>query len=365
MERLKIDDFLRYKFLSNPTFSPNGESLAFMVHESDLDENGYHSTIWLYELSEKSTRQLTTFGQEKIFIWLDEQTLLFSSLREEKDKKRKEAGEPFTVFYKIDIFGGEAAKAFEIPAIVTRIEKLNQNQFVLTAIYDNNMTDISKMGEKEKEEYLKKVKEEKDYQILDEIPFWSNGSGFTNKKRIRLFLFDLQTLSLLPITDEFTNVENFSLNGDKTKLLFIANSFKDKMEIRSDLYLYNILDGKLSKLTHEDTFHYNFAHFMKDMVIFAGSNMKNYGINENPKFYLLDPKTSQVTCLTPNFDLSLHNSVNSDCRYGNNKINKVDGEYLYFVTTEWHSSFLNRVGLTGKIERLTRDNGSVEGFDVI
>ncbi len=365
MERLKIDDFLRYKFLSNPTFSPNGESLAFMAHESDLDENGYHSTIWLYELSKKNTRQLTTFGQEKIFIWFDEQTLLFSSLREEKDKKRKEAGEPFTIFYRIDIFGGEAAKAFEIPAIVTRIEKLNQNQFVLTAIYDNNMMDISKMGEKEKEEYLKKLKEEKDYQILDEIPFWSNGGGFTNKKRIRLFLFDLQTLSLLPITDEFTNVENFSLNEDRTKLLFIANSFKDKMEIRSDLYLYNILDGKLSKLTHEDTFDYNFAYFMKDLVIFTGSNMKNYGINENPKFYLLDPKTSQVACLTPNFDLSLHNSVNSDCRYGNNRINKVDGEYLYFITTEWHSSFLNRVGLSGKIERLTRDNGSVDGFDVI
>lgn len=365
MERLKIDDFLRYKFLSNPTFSPDKKHVAFMVHESDYNENKYLSTIWLYELSTDKIKQLTTFGQEGAFIWFDEQTILFSSLREEKDRKRKELGETFTIFYKIGIFGGEATRAFEIPAIVTRIEKFDKNKFVLTAIYDNNMQDLSKMNEKEKEEYLKKLKEEKDYQVVDEIPFWSNGTGFTNKKRIRLYLFDSQTQSLSPITDELTNVEYFSLNEEKTQLLFIANRFKDKMEIRSDLYLYNVSDNKLSKLTHEDPFDYTFAHFVEDKIVFAGSNMKRYGMNENPKFYILDPKTSQITNLTPSFDMSLYNSVNSDCRYGSNRTSKVDGEYLYFITTEWHSSYINRIDLSGRIERLTKDNGSVDGFDVL
>ena len=364
VERLKIDDFLKYKFLSNPTFSEDGKHLAFVVHESDYNENKYFSTLWLYETSTDEIRQLTTFGQESMFTWLNEQNILFSSLREDKDKKRKEAGEPFTIFYKINVFGGEAKKAFEVPLLVNRIEKLNQNKFVLTAIYDNNTEDLSKMDEKQKEEYLKKLKEEKDYQIVDEIPFWSNGSGFTNKKRNRLYLFDSLTKSLSPITDEFTNVEHFSLNQEKTLLLFIANRFTDKMEIRSDLCLYKINENELVKLTHEDPFDYTFAYFLKDKVIFAGTNMRRYGINENPKFYTLDPRTMQVTALTPEFDLSLHNSVNSDCRYGSNRTSKVDGEYLYFITTEWHSSNLNRIDLNGKIEKLTQDNGSVDGFDI-
>ncbi len=363
MERLKIDDFLNYKFLSNPTFSEDGKYLAFVVHESDYDDNRYLSTIWLYK--DGDVKQLTTFGQESTFIWLDEQTILFPSLREEKDRKRKENSEPFTIFYKINIFGGEAQRAFEVPLTVKQIEKLDQNRFVLTAIWDNNLQDLSKMNEKEKEEYLKKVKEEKDYQVVDEIPFWSNGSGFTNKKRIRLYLFDLQKNSLTPITDEFTNVEQFSLNEQRTLLLYIANRFTDKMQIRSDLYLYDIVENKSTKLTHEDPFDYTFAHFLKDKIVFAGTNMKKFGINENPKFYALDPKTGEVVVLTPDFDFSLHNSVNSDCRYGSSRMSKVDSEHLYFVTTEWHSSYLNRIDLSGKIEKLTLDNGSVDGFDVV
>jgi len=360
VEKLKIDDFLGYKYLSNLNFSPDGRYLGFVLHRSDFEENRYLSSIWIYELASGKFTELTTGLQESSFVWTDKETLLFPAVREKKDKERKEAGEPFTVFYRIKISGGEAQRAFEVPLLVKQIEALSENSFVLTAIFEKDMN----FEYEKREEFLKRQKEEKDYQVIDEIPFWSNGTGFTNKKRIRLYLFELDKSELTPISDELTNVRHFSLNKAAKQVLFVGNTFKDKMEIRSDLYLYEIEPKRLSKLTHEEPFDYAFCHFLGESIVFAGTNMKRYGLNENPRFYSLDPKTKEVKVITADLDLSLYNSVNSDCRYGTNRTTKVDGKDLYFVSTEWHSSYLNRIDLDGRIERLSADNGSVDGFDV-
>jgi len=281
MEQLALDDFTRYKFISSTKFSPNGENVAFVVHEMDVDENKYLSNIWLYNVPTNKISKLTSFNQESSFAWLDENNIMFSTVREEKDKKRIEKGEPFTIYYKININGGEAVKYFEIPLVVTKIESLKDGNFVLTGIYDRKTKDLISSSPEEKEKLLEKLREEKDYEILDEIPFWSNGEGFTNKKRNRLYVFSFDEKKLIPITDELTNVEAFKVSPDNSNIVYISNSFKDKLEIRSDLYLYNIYNRQLEKLTHEDPFSYAYADFMKDKIIFLGSNMKKYGVNES------------------------------------------------------------------------------------
>jgi dipeptidyl aminopeptidase/acylaminoacyl peptidase len=345
MEKLSINDLLKFKFISGLSFSPDGKFLGFVVHKMNEEENNYVSNIWVYNTESKKAFQLTTFGQESSFIWLDNETILFPSIRDEKDKKRKENGEIFTVFYKINVNGGEAEKYFEIPLIVKKIKKLDSENFVILGeynIYDND----------------------KDYIILDEIPFWSNGAGFTNKKRTRLYLFNLKNKEIIPISGEYENVSHFDIAKNGKNILFISNEYKDKMEIRSDLFIYNLETKGKEKLTHDDPFRYAYAYFLDDSIIFAGSDMKNFGVNENPKFYLLDPKSKKVTLLTPNFDLSIRNSVGSDCRYGSYNNAAVDENYLYFVTTEYSSSYLNRIDKTGKIEKLTVNGGSIDGFDV-
>lgn len=364
MEKLVISDLLKFKFISNLSFSPDGKLLGFVVHRMNEDDNSYESKIWVYNTENKKMFQLTSFGMEKSFIWLDNENILFSEIRGEKDKKRKENGEIFTSFYKINVNGGEAEKYFEVPYFVRKIEKLDNETFVLVLIYDKNVPDFSKMNEKEKQEALKKLKEERDYEVLDEIPFWQNGTGFTNKKRARLYLFNLKNNKLEPITDELTNVSHFDVDKDKKKIVFISIRYKNKMEIRSDLFIYDVENKRLEKLTHEEPFRYMYAYFLDNSIIFAGSNMKNFGINENPKFYLLKLDTKNVKLLTPDFDLSIWNSVGSDVRFGSNKNATVDGKYLYFVSTEWSSSYLNKIDKNGKIEKLTKKSGSIDGFDV-
>ncbi len=68
--------------------------------------------------------------------------------------------------------------------------------------------------------------------------------------------------------------------------------------------------------------------------------------------------------ITPDFDRSTWNSVGSDCRYGGGKSTVIDGKYLYFITTEIDSSYINRIDIDGNIEKVSFNGGAIDCFDV-
>lgn len=364
MEKLQLDDFTKYQFLSSLKYSPNGEYAAFVLHRMNVEENKYLSNIWVYNTNTDKYFKLTSLDKEKSFIWLDESNILFPAMRNPKDKEKLESGEEFTVYYKINIHGGEAIEAFKVPLTVTELKKIDNKNFLVTALYDHYKPDINNLKGSEREEAIRKFKEEKDYEVLDEIPFWSNGQGFTNKKRNRLYLYNKDENQIKPITDEFTDVEFIKLNKNKSMVIIIANSFKDKAPIKSNLYLYDINKNNLENITHDDPFAYAYGDFLNDKIIFAGNNMKTYGVNENSHFYTMDLNNKRTEKITDDFDHSIWNSVGSDCRYGGSQSFKADGDYLYFVTTEINSSYINKIDQNGHIEKITTKGGSIDDFDI-
>ena len=192
MRKLNLDEFTKYKFLSNVDLSSNGKFACFVMHESNVEDNKYSSNLWLYNVESGEYRKLTSFDKESNFIWLEDgENILFSSVRDDKDKEKLKDGEAFTQFYKINIYGGEAEKFFRIPLRVGSIKEVREDKFIFAAEYDPMQFNLDGLSDEEKSKELKKRKEEKDYQVIDEIPFWSNGSGFTNKKRDRLYIYDI------------------------------------------------------------------------------------------------------------------------------------------------------------------------------
>jgi dipeptidyl aminopeptidase/acylaminoacyl peptidase len=364
MQKLMLEDFTKYKFLSNLKYSPKGKKLAFVLHEMDVDENKYLSNIHIYDLEKNMFTKLTSSNTARNFIFKDEDILLFADSRDKKEKERREKGEDFTTYYEISLNGGEAVKSFEIPLNVAKLEIIDSDRFMIIAEYNHNKPNFQNLSDKEKEEALKNLEEEKDYQVIDEIPFWSNGEGFTNKIRSRIYIYNIKDKKLLPVTDAFTNAYYFKLNEDKSKAIIITNSFTDKMQLKDDLYLYDIEKDTLERISHHDHFTYSFADFLEDNIIFIGSDMAKYGVNENHRIYIMD-RDRNVREISPlDFDLSIGNSVGSDCRFGGSNQVKLDGNYLYFITTEYGNAYLNRIDTNGNMEKLTTKTGSVDGFDV-
>ena len=360
MRNLSIDELKNYKFLSGIEYSKNGENVCFAVHSADMDENNYKSNLWLYNKNSGKLNQLTASSKERNYIWLNNGDILFSGSRNPKDKEKKEKGEEFTRFYKISISGGEAIEAFCIPLNVTEIKEINENTFAVTAVFNNYKKQFEHCENKEEV-----LKEEKDYTILDEIPFWSNGEGFTNKLRNRLYIFHADTNELEPVTDELFNVEMIDLSNDRKKIAITGMNFNNKLEIENELYIFDIESKTLKKIKSINHFYFAFVAFMTDnKIICAGSAMKNYGINENGKFYTLDLATDEFKCITPDLDLCIGCSLGCDCRYGSARSLKVDENYLYFTSTEGYNCFLNRMDENGNIEKIIDNTGSVDDFDV-
>lgn len=363
MDNLKLDDFTKYKFLSNINFSPDGKNCGFVVHQIDIEENKYLSNIHIIDENNK-TKLLTGLNEEKSFIWKDNTTILFSSIREKKHLERKEKSEPLTVFYEININGGEGKLAFELPMNVNSIKIIDKDTYIVSAEFNPIIENYISLDKEQKSKAIKNLELNKDYEILDEIPFWSNGDGFTNKKRNKLYLFNLMEEKLTPITDDFSNVETYALNKDNTKLALISSSFIDKMSTTTELNIYDIKENRLEKISPIRDFYYSYCDFFQEKIVFTGSDMKAFGLNENPDIYLTDYAGSYASQIS-DFDLSMDNSVGSDCRYGSSRNIKVDGNHLYFITTNFTYSLLNRMDIYGNVKELTKKNGSIDGFDVI
>jgi len=287
MENLKLDSFLEYKFLSNLDFNSDGSNLAFSISKADLEKNSYKHFIYNLDTKSKEIKKLTHSGKEKNSLWLNNNTILFSADRDKDIEEKKKLGETWTIFYALDIKnGGEAYEYMRLPISMTEIKIIDENNFILTADFDNNSFNLNDLKDEEREKAIKQIEENKDYEVLDEIPFWSNGNGFRNKKRNRLYYFDKLNNKLTPISDKYTNVESFNIK--ENKVIFIGRIYKDKQGLTAGLWTYDVKNNKLETIIPDNLYDISYANFIEDKIICALSDMKEYGINENHKIYLID-----------------------------------------------------------------------------
>ena len=360
MENLKLKSFLEYKFLSNLDFNTKGNILAFTVTESDFDKNAYKNFIYTLDIENKNIKKLTHSGKEKNSLWLNENIILFSGTRDEKINSKVKLGETWTLYYALDIKnGGEAYEYMRIPMEVTGIKIVDENNFFLTATYDHNSLDLNNLTGDKREKAITTIEENKDYEVLDEIPFWNNGVGFVNKKRNRLYHFDRTNNKLTPISDEYSNIELFNVRDNK--VIFIARTYTDKLPLTASLWTYDLISNNLENIISDNLYDISFANFIEDKIVCAFSDMTQFGVNENHKLYLIDNKN--IDLLYEN-DTWLSSTVGSDCRLGGGKSFKVIGDKLYFLSTVVERTHLNSVDVKGNVEVLCDEDGSIDCFDI-
>ena len=159
---------------------------------------------------------------------------------------------------------------------------------------------------------------------------------------------------------EHTVVTYFSYKDGK--VLYVGNLFEGKLEQREGIFCYDIASKTTETLLPIDAnFRVTFAEFLEDTVICALNDCKEYGMNQNPSFYII--KNGKVELLKKH-DTWMANTVGSDCRYGGGKSYRVANGKLYFPTTVFKDSFLNTIDLAGNETVLTKADGSVDVYDV-
>lgn len=361
MKRLRIEDLTDYTFLSDPNFSPEGEHLCFAHHEMDVKENKYVSTLWILDTKTNEKFKLTNSGKDSSYIWLNDEEILFTSDRDmgvKKEDDEKDKKEDKTKFFKINIHGGEAEHLFTLDKKVTGMK--NSDHGLIVSIWEK-VGDEEKKDEDDKNEKNKKELEEgKDYHELDEIPFWSNEDGFSNKKRSHLYTLDLDNQKLTCLVGGHRSVEGFHVDADRISI--VLHEFEDKYEVTNFLYLYDLKCGELTKLV-DDVLEIGVSRFFDGNILFTATDMERMGINTNMEFYLYDLKKNEYEQLT-DLDKSMGNSLLSDVQYGGGDNWRVrDGE-LCFLITEGHDANMYKFTKKHEIEPIIKKEGSIDFFDV-
>lgn len=210
MKTIKITDWQQYKMIGKMISNPSSSALAYVLSDTNYDKDKYNHNIWVYQ--DHRHFQLTAFDEESNYVWIDDETILFTSSRK-KDKDKKHESDCYT----ISILGGEAKKVFSIPLQLSSIKVINPNELLIVATDDARYPDAYKATEADRKKMVEELKAEEYVTILEQIPFYSNGGTFTSFKRSRLYHYDVEKDELTPLTKIDYEVSQVELNQEKQK----------------------------------------------------------------------------------------------------------------------------------------------------
>jgi len=359
MQNLQLDDFRNYKFIDSLKLSPNGKNLAVIARHANK-ENGYDAAIFVDKGC--GLKPLTSLsGKVGHFLWTDDDTILFSEVRDKSVREKLEKGLEITSYHSISIHGGEARKAFEVNAFVTKLEQLECGKFLAATVFDNAKPSLEGKTEAEIGEILKAYKKTKGYQVIDELPYWFNGKGFTNKKRARLNL--LEDGKLKPITEPLTNVTDYKLAPCKKYLAYTGDL--PPAEVRSmetNIHVVN-LETLESKEALAEPKRVRFFDFWKGQLVVSYAE-PGLRIHEHGPFYIVDIETKKTTELAK-FDLSIGQPGASDSKFGGGITAKRVGDSLFFLALAGYHTDIFELNLnTGEIKNTTKSGGNIDFFDM-
>ncbi len=346
-KKIEIRDFYDFTFLSDISYSPDGKNAVFFAHQPEEEANAYKTRLWLYEVDSGKIKPMTSGCKPGKLIWLDNDSVLFSSVT------RGKVAEGHTAFYRLPITGGEEQLAFDIPEKVDSIRKIDATRYLVVCT-----TDLAK----EKEEREFHAQKGVDFEVFDELPFWFNGRGVINKLRRTAKVYDCASGELTAITEPNFDVKDARLSPGHDKVLYCGAEPLDGVDRQQGgLWLYDLATRKTRTLVPQSGMSVGNICYTTGYVFFTGH--KHEWPGKNPGYYRVDLQSGEV-CELPFPDADVGDGVSTDSAYGGGRTLKYSVGRIYMLRTvhgDGHLISLDRKGCT---EVHMQHEGSVLSFDV-
>ncbi|MBR5047101.1 MAG: S9 family peptidase, partial [Eubacterium sp.] len=297
--KIEIEDINRYVIPSDLTYSPDGKVLAFNVKRADKKENKYHTDIHI--IRDGKDIQLTQTLSSSFVLWDDDRHLILSR---SADKEK----EGITQLYRISIDGGEAVPWMDLMFPLLKLEKTRDGRYVACGIIRESEPDAYRYSLEEYRAKAEERKEEKDYLVAEETPFWFNGQGVTNDLRSALFLIDPKGKKpVRRITAPAFDVGSFISDGD---MLYYTGSTRTRcLSLYNKLYAYSLSTGRRKILYGKNDRAFGDIFVWDGQLYAYSTDMKTYGVNETPNIYAVK---EDGLSLVYKPSVTLYNSVLGD-----------------------------------------------------
>lgn len=350
MKPITIMSLMDIRFAASPRLSPDGRKTAFVVGRPNWKENRYDRWLYIVDNADGRARQMTFAGKEAGFIWEDGNTLLFEAERQEADKPPKHGKK--TVFYRLDIRGGEARRAFEVPLKVTGIEALGGGRFLLAAETDLNAPD-GDMDETLRDDL-------KDYHVLEEIPFWGNERGYISRIRTALYRFDAADGGLKKLTGDYFNVSHFDVRHGR--VVYSGVEYRDRISPFGAAKLCDIETGETRDLVEPGKYSVGEALLTDSGAMLALSTLEPWGTGQLHDWYRVDLETLALHLSRP-MEYCIGCAAALDCSGGAGTAARAVGETVVFTAQREYRTELYRLNPDDTLETVASFEGNVLALD--
>ena len=338
---LEIEDYNRIVSVVDPRLSPQGDKVAFVTLRVDETADEYTSNIWVMDL--EGDTLLFTQGRHDLHPrWSpDGRKLLFLSRRFYKP------GERGSELWILSVSGGESR------LLLRRKEGISAPQW---SPRGDRVLFLSPVVEKVEEEV----------RVIDRIPIWFDGRGFTYNLRRHLFSADVLSGNYGQLTSGKMDVlyAAFSHKGDK--IAFVARTLELNPMI-TDLFL--LTEGEEPvKLTESKMSIGPIAWSPDDeWILFRGSDLSHGGATHRI-IWCLSVKDRTLKNLTGALDRQSNRSIYYDAQgpYAVDPQPVWVGEYIYFPLQEGGRFNLYRRTLeSGEPEPVVTGDFIITAFSVV
>lgn len=351
MKTLMLDDFKKYASLSGLALNGDHTLAAYLKHTIDLEGNCYASRLWLTDIASGENREVDFQQNINSLCWLDRSRLAFV------------------------VTGGQVSDVYCYDAVEKAVSHLGQ---VGTAVHIEGavnaatlvVTGNRNLQKETQEAYMRQAglaqysQEGENCIVFDEYPFAFNGLGITNKIRSTLYLLDLKTCALKQLTFGTVKVDQIAIHPSGAEIAFSGIDYTDFADYRYGLYIYSLAQDTTRCVFAPGKYHIAQMVYLNDheLMFVAGKHEKE-AIMQCPEFMHVDLATDAVTLLC-NQDLSVGNSIGSDCRYGSGQSMAVEGERIYFLSVIEDESCILSCDKQGRLKTVVANGGSIDMFDI-
>lgn len=351
MQRIELEDFLRFSAVSAPTCAPRGDGYTWVRHQPDLEHNTYTHALFLSVGGE--VRHLSDAVPAEP-LWLDEENLIYETLHSSGRGSR---------FVQYHIPTGTSSELFELPFHGQLVAKMLDGRYLVKATVHvmEQRRVAGKTGDALARAWDEIDRENDMCWVIDEFPYWQNGQGLTNKLRTGLYIVKENGLTER-ITGELFDVENACYVPQRHAIYFNGAAHDHRKAYWTGIYVYDLSSGSTKCLVEPGHFEIGYFGLAGDQIILTACRQdEGKTLAQMHDLYRLSLEDGTLTMLHSG-ELSYGNAIGTDITYGGGCQFVAREDAAYFLVCIEERTELMRFVYGGTLETVCKIEGAITSF---